>query len=161
MHAAPDCLVINTGPLIALARVEALELVGRLPFRMLCPPQVRAELDAGARAGYLKVTPPWLVVEPLMRPLDPVASVNLDAGEAAVIQLALEQSGAWACLDDLKARRTALAVGLRVTGTLGLLARAKQSGLLPALRPLVERLQRDGIWFSSELLELVLKDVGE
>lgn len=161
MPATPESLIINTGPLIALARAEALDVIGRLPLRFLCPPQVRAELDAGVRAGHLPVAPAWLIVESLARPLDPVAAVSLDAGEAAVIQLALERSIAWVALDDLKARRMALAVGLRVTGTLGLLARAKRAGLFPALRPLVEKMQRGGAWFDASLVQEFLKHLDE
>lgn len=45
-------IVINTGPLIALARAEALDLAGRLPLRFICPREVREELDAGTAEGY-------------------------------------------------------------------------------------------------------------
>ncbi|HEY4562574.1 MAG TPA: hypothetical protein VIJ36_06320 [Thermoanaerobaculia bacterium] len=40
-------LVVNTGPLIALARIEALDVVGRLPFELICPQElVRQVLSA-------------------------------------------------------------------------------------------------------------------
>ena len=41
-------LVVNTGPLIALARIEVLDVIGRLPFEIICPQEVRDELDEGA-----------------------------------------------------------------------------------------------------------------
>ena len=40
-------LVVNTGPLIALGRVEALEIISRLPLRFLAPTQV-ADLPLGS-----------------------------------------------------------------------------------------------------------------
>ena len=37
-------IVINTGPLIALARMDALDVAGQLPYQFICPSQVREEL---------------------------------------------------------------------------------------------------------------------
>lgn len=45
-------IVINTGPLIALARMDALDVPGQLPYEFICPRQVREELDDGASLGY-------------------------------------------------------------------------------------------------------------
>lgn len=154
-------LVINSGPLIALARAEALEVAAHLELELLCPPQVRAELDVGEAQGHPAVRPGWLTVVPLAGALDPVASATLDVGEAAVIQLAREQTISRVCIDESKARRAAVAVGLRVTGTLGLLARAKSLGALPALRPVLDRLVAGGAWFDAELVRRVLRAVGE
>ena len=50
-------IVISTGPLIALAKAEALDVAGRLPLVFLCPPQVHEELAAGVRFGHLTVEP--------------------------------------------------------------------------------------------------------
>ena len=125
-------IVINTGPLIALARMEALEVVAQLPFVFVCPPEIKEELDAGAAQGHAVTLPAWLTVVPLAGALSPVSLAGLDSGEAAVIQLALEQSISRVCIDELQGRRAALAVGLNLTGSLGLLGRAKLLGIIPA-----------------------------
>lgn len=132
---AAESIVVNAGPLIALGRAGAIDIVGRLPIKYVCPLQVRTELDEGARSGYPDIRVPWVEVLPLTAPLDSLAIATLDAGEAAVIQLARERSIDWVCIDDRKGRRAALAMGLRVTGSLGLLVRAKVVGLVPAIRP--------------------------
>jgi predicted nucleic acid-binding protein len=128
-----DRIVINTGPILALARADALEIPARMPMKFLCPTEVRRELDDGTKAGYLPVHPTWLEVVPLAAPLNALGRAALDPGEAAVIQLALEQGIEGVCLDDRKGRRAALAAGLRVTGSLGLWVRAKMLGLVPAV----------------------------
>lgn len=156
-----ESIVVNTGPLIALARAGALDIVGRLPITYVCPMQVRTELDEGSRSGYLDIRVPWLEVVPLTTPLDAVSMATLDAGEAAVIQLARERSIEWVCIDDRKGRRAALAVGLRVTGSLGLLIRAKIVGLVPAVRPFIERAMSEGVWYDPDLTTRVLADLGE
>lgn len=157
----PESIVVNAGPLIALARAGAIDVVGRLPINYVCPLQVRAELDEGARSGYLDIRVPWLEVVQLTTPLDSVAIATLDAGEATVIQLASERRIQWVCIDDRKGRRAALAVGLRVTGSLGLLVRAKIVGLVPAVRPFIERAMNDGVWYDPDLTHRVLTDLGE
>jgi predicted nucleic acid-binding protein len=156
-----ELVVIDAGPLIALARAEALDLIGRLSFQFVCPGEVRQELDEGARLGYPRVDPGWLRTITLNVPPHPVSRATLDLGEAAVIELALHQDIERVCIDDWKGRRTALAAGLKVTGSLGLLARAKTEGLLSAVRPLVERLSREGIWYDDKLVQRMLKELGE
>lgn len=154
-------IVVNTGPLIALARADALDIIGQLAFEFMCPPAVRRELDEGADLGHPAVTASWLAVTPLARPLDPVATTILDAGEAAVIQLALDEGIGRVCIDERRGRQLGRAVGLDVIGSLGLLLRAKTAGLLDELRPYLERLQAAGIWYDEDLLERVLAAAGE
>lgn len=153
-------VVINTGPLIALYRIGASEIVGRLPYEFICPEEVRAELDAGALLGYSPVEPPWLTVCAVAH-LSPLVLSSIDSGEAAVIQLALDQGIARVCIDDWKGRKAALSVGLKVFGVLGLLGRAKALGLIPAVRPWVERAVQEGIRYHPKLVHRVLEAIGE
>ncbi|MDR1298016.1 MAG: DUF3368 domain-containing protein [Deltaproteobacteria bacterium] len=110
------------------------------------------ELAAGLALGYQAVDAPWLQVADLKSPIPAMIRATLDDGEAAVIQLALEQNIGAVCLGDLRARRLAKAVGLSVVGVLGLLGKAKASGLIPALRPYVEKLLAAGARYSPELV---------
>lgn len=80
-----DRVVINTGPLITLARINGLDIAGRLAVRFVCPAQVQAELAAGAEHGYPPIEPSWLQVVPLEEAPSPLVLSALDAGEAAVI----------------------------------------------------------------------------
>ncbi len=156
-----DRLVFNTGPLIALARMEALGVPPALGGEFVCPQEVRIELDAGAGSGYPIVEPEWLHVANLHGVLDPIAVAALDEGEAAVIQLAREHEIASVCIDERKGRRFARSVGLRVTGSLGLLLRAKLLGTIPRLRPLIERGLKAGLWYDPGLVSRVLQEAGE
>ena len=61
-------------------------------------------------------------------------------------------------LDDLKGRKVANALGLKFTGTLGVLVKAKRNGLIEKLEPFVERLLQVGIRISSQVLTEVKKD---
>lgn len=154
-------IVINTGPLIALARMGALDVAGQLPYEFICPSEVRDELDEGASLGYQTISPAWLTVIPLNASLSAVGTAALDEGEAAVIQLALDQGLSRVSLDEVKGRRIATTLGLSVVGSLGLVARAKTLGIIPAMRPLIEKAMSDGVHYHSDLVERLLSSLGE
>ena len=86
--------------------------------------------------------------------------IVVNTGPLIALALALEQGIERVCIDEWKGRRAA-AAGLQVTGVLGLLGRAKMLGLLPALRPLVERAVERGIRYHPKLVHKVLSAVGE
>ena len=75
--------------------------------------------------------------------------------------LASERSAGLVVLDERMARRHAQRLGLTLTGTLGVLLRAKENGLIQAVGPLVEQLRRGGIRLSSTLIEKCLLLAGE
>jgi predicted nucleic acid-binding protein len=154
-------IVINTSPLIALGKMQALDIIAQLAHEFFCPAQVESEVLAGAAIGYAVNIPSWVKVLPLQSPLTPFASLALDDGEAAVIQLALEQGISLVCIDEVKGRRAASAVGLQVVGSLGLLGKAKASGLIPAARPFVEQAQQSGIYYDDDLIIRFLKALSE
>ena len=161
MNPDADPVVINTGPLILLGKIDALDIVGKLPIRFVSPPAVREELDSGVAAGHLAINPPWLEIRALRSPVSPMVEMSLDRGEAEVIQLALDYGIRDVCLDDLRGRGMARAVGLRVTGLLGLLALAKLLGVIPRLAPLTEELLRSGGRYSPKLIRKFLSEYGE
>lgn len=94
-------------------------------------------------------------------PPSPALLAALDLGEAAVIQLALDRGVRTVAIDEWKGRRGALASGLRVTGSLGLLGRAKAEGLISELRPLIGKAIEAGIWFDRDLIRSFLEATGE
>lgn len=89
-------------------------------------------------------------------------ATTLDPGEAEAIALALELSADLILLDDRDGRQAAEHAGLRVTGVLGVLLRAKNDGQIERVRPEVEALRtRAGFFLSARLEEEVLEIAGE
>jgi predicted nucleic acid-binding protein len=154
-------VVINTGPLITLSRIQALEIAGKLDLIFLAPEEVRHELEVGVQAGYSPVCPDWLTYKRLAAPLTPMVKSVLDVGEAAVIQLGLERGIASVCIDEWKGRRMALAVGLKVTGVLGLLGKAKRDGIISEVKPFVDRAIQTGIRYHPELVRRFITAMDE
>jgi predicted nucleic acid-binding protein len=152
--------VVNASPLIFLAQIEALPLLKALADEILVPSSVRDEVLAPKGQKPPVKLPDWLSLQEDLPLPSEIAGWDLGAGESQVLAHALV-SGSEAVLDDFEARQCARALSVPVTGTLGVLLRAKKSRLIPAARPLLEELLRRGLYLSRELLEQALGEVGE
>ena len=86
---------------------------------------------------------------------------DLGPGEAEVIALGLQRPESRLILDDRLARRIARLHNLQVTGTIGVIVKAKQAGLLPAVSPVIIALREAGLWLSDALVVEVLRQAGE
>lgn len=84
-----------------------------------------------------------------------------DEGEAETIILAEEINANLLIIDDYLAREIANLIGLKITGTLGILIRAKNKGLIQKVKPLIEKLIEAHFWIDQVLYHLVLEVSGE
>ena len=142
-------------------RMNALEIPGSWTSSSLRRRRFAANSTRGLAWAILPIRPVWLSYQRLQSPLPALVTSVLDAGEAAVIHLAMDEGIGQVCIDELKGRRMALAVGLKVTGALGLLGKAKREGLISELRPYIERALQTGIRYNPDLVRRFLEALGE
>jgi predicted nucleic acid-binding protein len=148
--------VCNASPIIGLAQIGHLDLLRLLFEHIYIPSAVAREIEPSVPAAD------WIVERALTQPLAAqILGASLDAGESEAISLAVELSAGTVVLDDWPARQLAIALGLPVVGTLGVLVRAKSRGLLPTVRPHLEALTSHGFWAGPELMQRILRSVGE
>jgi predicted nucleic acid-binding protein len=156
----PQPVVSDTSPLISLVVVGLLHLLGDLYGEVLVPELVRDEYEAGRLPSEPSLHDlGWVSVVPVLR--DPALPAALDAGEAAALSLALTTGARAVLLDERLGRRVATQRGLPIVGTLGVVLRAKQAGLVPAVRPVVDEMIARGIRISPALRAVALRDAGE
>lgn len=105
----------------------------------------------------------WLRVKEVRdRPLVQALHRDLDKGEAEAIALALQVGAEWTLLDEREGRRVAKSLGLKVTGVLGILLRARREGELPSLRRAMEALrEKAGFHIGAELFAELVRESGE
>ena len=152
-------VISNTSPLLYLYRVGGIEWLPKLFDEVWTPEAVKKELLAGQSKGYDVPDPTkydWIrIVNPKSMPSEWLA-LDLGAGELAAMALVLENPQNIILLDDRLARRTAIAAGLQVWGTLKVLLEAKSQGLVSQLAPVIHHLNDSGIWISDEVKQRVL-----
>lgn len=157
--------VVDTSPLIFLAKLDRLDLLRRGAEQIVVPPAVFREIDEypdSASESIDKAKTSWLSMRAVEdRRLVDVLMADLDAGESEVIALALELEAERVILDDLDARRLAQRLGVSPVGTLGLLLAAKLRGELQSLRAEIDRLLQAGFRVSPTLRQAVLREAGE
>lgn len=145
-------VVCNTSPLIALSDIGYLDLLRAVYGRIIIPSEVRRE------ALTVPVLPDWIDVrDPQRVP----RGWNLDPGEMHAIALALELGARVIVLDDRSARAVAEQSGLSVIGTVGVILLARHSGVVPAVRPVLESLRTSGFRLSDASYRLAIAESGE
>lgn len=103
----------------------------------------------------------WVAVRRPVSELAVPLVTDLGPGETEVLMLGLELREAVVVLDDTLARRVAEILGLRLTGTLGLLLDAKRAGLIMAVSPLLDQLHALRFRVAPNTRAAVLKLAGE
>jgi predicted nucleic acid-binding protein len=150
-------VVADTGPIHYLILIEAVEVLPRLYDRIVLPRAVFNELTHAHAPDSVRrwasSLPPYVEV----RAAPPTAiHERLDPGEAEAIALAQQLHADSLLLDEIEARREAARLGLPVTGTIGVLEKAAERGLI-CLPDAIERLSRTSFRISSALLDEALK----
>jgi predicted nucleic acid-binding protein len=159
-----DFWVSNASPLITLAAIDRLDIFAALNAEVRVPTTVLTEVGAGAAADRaddrVRESGRFVLVDDVPI-LTEVERWGLDPGEAQAVSQALETAAKGVILDDLAGRRCAQALGLRVIGTLGLIARAQRVGTIAEAAPVIAAVREAGLYLSEALVRAVLKELGE
>jgi predicted nucleic acid-binding protein len=159
-------LVVDSGPLIALARLDLLDLPARYFDSVLVTSTVWEEVmrkprdDEGPRLASAVSGKSIEVVPGMDNTPASVMRQTIDAGERSAIALGIELNASL-LMDDRVARKVAIELGRPVIGTLGLLLRAREDDFVPALRPLIEKLRVSGYYLSADLVGEILSIARE
>ena len=152
-------VVSNTTPIISLLKNGKLEILKDLYDEIYIPQEVFNEIEAGKHKKYYLnlLTFEWIKIEQIQDRKSISYFLDLDKGEAEAIVLATESEADLILLDESLGRFHAKHAGLRVTGTIGILVKAKKQGLISELKPLILELKDKGVWLSESLIERILE----
>jgi predicted nucleic acid-binding protein len=154
--------VVDASALIFLSKIDRLSLLSQLATKVVVPASVHREVLAGKHRQPVRLERlEWLRFEPDIPLPEEIAGWDLGPGEAQVLAHTTSHAGSEAVVDDFQARHCARILGIRFTGTAGVVLRSKKNGSIPAARPLLEELLRVGMYLSRDLVEGMLAEVGE
>ena len=143
----PDACVVDTSCLIVLDKVGLLTLLCAVYKNIYIPGGVISEFGEKPLLNCMEIIK---VNSPLMGIL--TEELNLGRGEAETITYAYEQ-GIRAVIDDAKARKVAEKLSIQLTGTLGILVKAEQKGLIESSYQVAVELKKVGFRISDKIIE--------
>lgn len=147
-------VITDTSCFVLFYKIEGFVILHNLFGSVFTTPEIASE--------YGEQLPEWVVIQPVKnQDLLTEYQQKVDPGEASALALAKEINADLVILDDLEVRKFALKLGVPFKGTLGLLVMAKQYGIIPAIRPYLEKVQQTNFRLASHLIDQCLRDAGE
>jgi uncharacterized protein len=159
-------VVADTSVILNLCKIEHEHLLQKLFQRVLIPTEVADEFVrlAKVQKRFSGLTlPHWIEILPVTKsfPIE-IVEAELHAGEAAAIVLFLNQKADALLIDEKAGREIAAKLGVRTVGIAGILIEARIEKLIPSLKILLDRLEREAnFWISAEFKLQVLQLAGE
>lgn len=158
-------VIADTTPLSQLAKIGRLDLLPAVYGRVAVPQEVFREVTRGAHPAVEMVrAATWIDVLDLPDPASVrslQAETGLDEGECAAIVLAENTPNSLLLVDDKAARRATLSRGVRVGGTVATLLLAKNRGLIPSVKCVLDELISCGTRIGRRLYHEAIEAAGE
>lgn len=152
----------NTPPFIALSAIGRLELLPALFERIHVVEPVARECAAG---GHVKVPAleslPWVSVMAVTAGDPEPMLTQLDEGEKWTLHAACHANAQLLLIDERIGRNLAERMGLKVTGTLGILLKARQQGLIGSFSDAALAMRAQGMFYHPRLIARLAESIGE
>ena len=146
----PDIVISDTSTLILFRKIDEFNLLQKVYGELITTPEIVKEFG--------EILPDWIKIQsPKDEKYQDFLNTQVDYGEASAIALASEFEDVLLLLDDLKARKLATQLKFKVTGTLGVIHKAKQMGVIDKVKPLIDKLMLTDFRVSDNIIEEILK----
>ena len=163
MNSTKYNVISNTTPIIALASIEKLELLPLIFNEITIAKAVRDEINAGGRIKVPSLeTIEWIKIRKNLENREEELLLDLDEGEKQTILLGIAAASSTRCLlliDERKGRKIATSKGLRIKGTLGILADAKRRRLINDFKSYAFKLLENNLYYDLKLIEAISREV--
>ena len=147
-------IISDTSCLILLDKIGELQLLNTLFGKIIITKEIADEFE--------KDLPDWFEIQsPTNKTYQKILEASLDKGEASAIAFAIENNDCLLIIDDLKGRKYASKLGLKITGTLSVLVDAKLMGYIKSVKPLLEKIKNTNFRLTDDLERKTLTKSGE
>jgi len=157
-------VIVNTSPLFYLHRLGYFRILEKLYGEIIIPHAVFTELEEGKKFG--EDVPDienfhWIKVKNVTVPSFIKMIPDLGKGEAEVLALGCEEDNPLLIIDDALARKIASLQKIKLTGTAGVLLKAKKGGYIKDIKSIIEKLKEAGFYLNDKLIAEMLRISGE
>lgn len=154
-------VVVNSTPLISLYKINKLNLLKEIYGSIYVPYGVYEELSIKDKYNFLNELDFIKIQKIENKEARKFFKTSLHKGEVEVMILAEEINADLCIIDDLLARKYAKYLGYTITGTIGILLKAKEEGYINKVKPLLDDLLNGGIYIDDKLYDRILKIANE
>ncbi len=146
--------IANSSCIIVLDNIDLLWILKELYGHILITEEVFYE--------YGKPLDKWIKTRKVKNKSHvDILNTFIDLGEASTIALGIEVEKCSLILDDQRARKIAKNLELNVTGTLGVIMKAKKKDIISSVSEVIEKLKSKNFRMSNQLVKEILKLSGE
>lgn len=150
----PKTIISDTSCFIILTNIGELKILRKVYGQIVTTPEIAAE--------YGETLPEWVeIVSVTDKYRQQILEMQIDKGESSAIALALETPDSLLILDDYKARKIAERLGITFTGTIGVIIKAKLKGIIPSIKPILEKIKKTDFRLSDDLELQALREARE
>jgi len=147
-------IISDTSCFIILSNIGELEILHKVYGSILTTEDIAIEFG--------EPLPNWVnVVSVSDKYRQQILEIQIDKGESSAIALALETPDSTIILDDYKARKIAAQLGINYTGTIGVIIKAKLNGVIPSIKPILEKIKKTNFHLTVEIEMKALKEAKE
>jgi predicted nucleic acid-binding protein len=147
-------IISDTSCFIILSKIEELDLLQKLYGQIITTSDIAEEFG--------EKLPDWVIIEKVTdKYSQQILEMQIDKGESSAIALALEIQDSTLILDDFKARKIAKNLGLTFTGTIGIIIKAKLNGIIPSIKPYLQKIKDTNFRITPEIELQALKEAKE
>ena len=147
-------IISDTSCFIILSKIEELDLLQKLFGKIVTTADIAEEFG--------EKLPDWVTIEKVTdKYRQQILEMQIDKGESSAIALALETQDSTLILDDYKARKIAQNLGLKFTGTIGIIIKAKLVGIIPSIKPYLQKIKETNFRITAEIELQALKEANE
>ncbi|MBS9766775.1 MAG: DUF3368 domain-containing protein [Flavobacteriaceae bacterium] len=152
-------IISNTTPILSLLKIDKLHILKELYGKVIVPFAVYEEVEQGKEKPYYQNLAEfdWIEIKSIQNEKSRLYFLDLDKGEAEVLILSKEEDADLVIIDELLGRRYAKQMDIKLTGTLGVLLKAKSKGIIPSVKELLFELSEKGSWFSPKLISKIVE----
>lgn len=147
-------IISDTSCFIILSKIGELDLLRKTYGKITTTFEIANEFG--------ETLPEWVeIVRVTDKYRQILLELQIDKGESSAIALAIETPDCTVILDDYKARKIAERLGLNITGTIGVIIKAKLTGVIPSIKPILERIKQSDFRLTSDIEIQALKAANE
>ena len=146
----PKTVISDTSTLILFDKIGEFYLLQKVYGELITTPEIAKEFG--------EELPDWIKIQSASdKKYQDFLFTQVDYGEASAIALASEFNDVLLLLDDLKARKLATRLKFKITGTLGVIHKAKQMSIIDKVKPLIDRLMLTDFRVADNIIEEILR----